>query len=489
MNNGLDRKVQLATSTQTNFADDEFPADLLVELDRSRPRTLRAQLERGLRQAIARKTLAPGTALPPSRVLAAELGLSRSLVVGAYEQLVIEGYLEARQGSGTRVRAPGFDTRKKSAGPGDSPYWPLPLGHDGKISRSGLPDPALFPRNEWLRHYREVLQDLPDMQLLYPPPRGELELRAALTAYLGRVRGVRATPDQVVICGGFSQGLMLLCRALGRRGVTRIAVEDPCFLFHRRIIEAAGLEWVPVPVDSRGMQTHRLDETGAGAVLLSPAHSYPTGAPLSADRRVRLLEWARRSGGLVIEDDYDAELRYDRLPVGALQGLDPERVVYGGTVSKVLTPALRLGWMVAPPALVGDIIQVRLLDDFAAETLGQLALARFIESGALARHLRRVRPIYRARRDCLLAALGAYLPEIRTSGAAAGLHLLLRLPASLDPDMLATAAVRHGIQLEDAAWHWSDPDAAPSALLMGYGPVRESALTAGIKALAADVLS
>src|SRR5580658_8849737 len=207
MNNGLDRKVQLTTDTQTNFADDEFPADLLVELDRSRPRTLRAQLERGLRQAIARKTLAPGTALPPSRVLAAELGLSRSLVVGAYEQLIIEGYLEARQGSGTRVRAPGFDTRQAAVGPGDSPYWPLPLGHDGKISRSGLPDPALFPRTEWLRHYRDVLRDIPDDRLLYPHARGEPELRAALTAYLGRVRVVRTSPDQIVVCGGFSQAV------------------------------------------------------------------------------------------------------------------------------------------------------------------------------------------------------------------------------------------------------------------------------------------
>src|SRR3984885_2888253 len=373
MNNGLDRKIQLTTGTQTNYADDEFPADLLVELDRSRPRTLRAQLERGLRQAIARKTLAPGTVLPPSRVLAAELGPSRlvvvracqQLVVGAYEQLVIEGYLEARQGSGTRVRAPGFDTRQASAGPGDSPYWPLPLGHDRKLSRSGMPDPALFPRNEWLRHYRDVLQDLPDMGLLYPPPRGELELRAALTAYLRRVRGVRATPDQVVICGGFSQGLMLLCRALGRRGVTRIAVKDPCFLFHRRIIEASGLAWVPVPVDDEGIQTSLLAGLDVSAVLLSPAHSYPSGVALSADRRVSLLEWARKSGGLGIEGDYDPELRYDRLPVGALQGLDPERVVYGGTVSKVLSPPLRLGWIVAPPRLAGGNIRVRLPQGFA----------------------------------------------------------------------------------------------------------------------------
>jgi GntR family transcriptional regulator / MocR family aminotransferase len=477
MNNGLDRKVQLATGTQTNFADDEFPADLLVELDRSRPRTLRAQLERGLRQAIARKTLAPGTALPPSRVLAAELGLSRSLVVGAYEQLVIEGYLEARQGSGTRVRAPGFDTRKASAGPGDSPYWPLPLGHDGKISRSGLPDPGLFPRNEWLRHYREVLQDLPDMQLLYPPPRGELELRAALTAYLGRVRGVRATPDQVVICGGFSQGLMLLCRALGRRGVTRIAVEDPCFLFHRRIIEAAGLEWVPVPVDDEGIQTSLLAGLDVSAVLLSPAHSYPSGVALSADRRVKLLEWARASGALVIEDDYDAELRYDRLPVGALQGLDPDRVVYGGSASKVLSPALRLGWLVAPPELAGEIIRVRLLEDFAAEALGQLTLARFIDSGGFARHLRR---------DRVLAALDRHLPEVQPSGEAAGLHLLLRLPDGRDPEQVAALAAKHDVQLENATWHWAQPCAAPPTLLVGYGAQREHALAHGIEALAAE---
>jgi GntR family transcriptional regulator / MocR family aminotransferase len=259
-------------------------------------------------------------------------------------------------------------------------------------------------------------------------------------------------------------------------------------VLHRRIIEAAGLEPVGVPVDSRGMQTSRLAGLDAGAVLLSPAHSYPSGAALSADRRVRLLEWARRSGALVIEDDYDAELRYDRTPVGALQGLDPERVVYGGTVSKVLSPALRLGWIVAPPRLAGDIIRVRLLEDFAAETLGQLTLARFIDSGAFARHLRRVRPVYRARRDCLLAALSSHLPEIRPNGAAAGLHLMLRLPAGLDPDAVATAAARHGIQLEDAAWHWFDRAAAPPTLLIGYGPLRESALAVGIKALAGDIL-
>jgi GntR family transcriptional regulator/MocR family aminotransferase len=485
----MDRKIQLTANTQTNGAGDEFPADLLVHLDRSRPRSLRVQLERGLRQSITRGSLPPGIALPPSRVLAAELDVSRSLVVGAYEQLVIEGYLEARQGSGTRVRAQGL----RGDGTGDGPAvhelygaGPAPATRDGGIRRSGLPDPALFPRSEWLRHYRDVLRDIPDDRLLYPHARGEPELRAALTAYLGRVRGVRTTAEQIIVCGGFSQAVTLLCRVLGRRGVTRVAVEDPCFSLYRRIIRSAGLEPVPVPVDDQGLRTARLAGLDVGAVLLSPAHSYPSGAVLSADRRVQLLEWARAADALVIEDDYDAELRYDRLPVGALQGLDPDHVIYGGTVSKVLSPALRLGWIAAPPRLTVDIARAKFLEDFATEALGQLTLARFIESGAFARHLRRVRPVYRARRDSLLAALRTHLPSVRPSGEAAGLHLLLRLPPGLAPAAVAAAAARRGVQLEQAARYWADRDAAPPALLIGYGPQRDSVLARGIEALGTE---
>jgi GntR family transcriptional regulator/MocR family aminotransferase len=469
-----------------------FPADLLIELDRSRPRGLRAQLMHGLRQAITRGSLRPGTALPASRVLAAELGVARSVVVESYQQLALDGYVEARQGSGTRVRAQraggsqGTDRTSATgspAAPESAPYWPVPVGPDGRSPGSGLPDPALFPRTQWLRHYGEVLRELPGDSLLYPPPRGTAELRAALAAYLGRVRGVRAAADQIVICGGFSQGLVLLCRALRERGVTRVAVEEPCFRFHRLLIEASGLEAVGVPVDGQGLRTSLLAGLDAGAVLLSPAHSYPSGAVLSANRRVELLEWARESGVLVIEDDYDAELRYDRTPVGALQGLDPERVVYGGTVSKVLSPALRLGWLVAPPELTREIILARFFQDYSAEALGQQALARFIDSGDLARHLRRVRPVYRARRDRLLAALAAHLPGVRPQGEAAGLHLLLRLPDQADPDVVVAAAAAHGLMLENAAVHWADPATAPPALLVGYGAIREDAIARGIASL------
>jgi len=477
----------LAIITQSN---NTFPADLLIELDRSRPRGLRTQLEHGLRRAITGGSLPAATVLPPSRVLAAELGVSRSLVVGAYEQLTIEGYLEARQGSGTRVRtvrARPPERDPDATAPESGPYWPVPVGPDGKMASSGLPDPALFPRTQWLRHYRDALREVPGDGLLYPPPRGTPELRAALTAYLGRVRGVRTAQDQVVICGGFSQGLTLICQVLLRRGVTRIAVEDPCFLYHRVLIAAAGLVPVPVPVDERGMMTSLLTGLDVGAVLLSPAHSYPSGAVLSADRRIELLRWARASGALVIEDDYDAELRYDREPVGALQGMDPDHVIYGGTASKVLSPALRLGWLVVPPGLSGEIILAKCHQDFSAEALGQLALARFIDGGALARHLRRVRPLYRARRDCLLAALGTHLPQLRPQGEAAGLHLLLRLPAWLEPGQVSVAAAAHGIVLERAHWHWTDRDTAPPALLIGYGALHPSDLARAIKALAASL--
>ena len=281
-----------------------------------------------------------------------------------------------------------------------------------------------------------------------------------------------------------------VCVLPGWRGLCRYGLticRGPLLLLPPPADPAAGLQPVPVPVDEQGLQTSRLAGLDAGAALLSPAHSYPSGAVLSADRRAELLGWARAAGTLVIEDDYDAELRYDRLPIGAVQGLDPQRVVYGGSVSKILSPALRLGWLIAPPQLTEDIVRAKFLDDVASEALGQLTLARFIDSGTFARHLRRVRPIYRSRRDRLLAALAAHLPEIQPSGEAAGLHLLLRLPDEPGAGTLLDAAARHGIRLEDAARNWADHNPQPPALLIGYGALRDSALGPGIKTMAAEL--
>jgi GntR family transcriptional regulator/MocR family aminotransferase len=458
--------------------DAGFPPDLLVALDRTSPHALREQLEGELRRAVRDGRLAIGTALPPSRVLAHELGVARSVVVDAYGQLAAEGYLEARQGSGTRVRA----THPRDPADGGRPRRPEP----GPRLLGGLPEPASFPRAQWQRHYRAAIGALSTSSLPYPDPRGHRALRTALAAYLGRVRAVVTAPENVQICGGFTQGLALVCRALRAQGARRLAVEDPCFSYHRELIANAGLEPVPVPVDDDGIQVRALASVpDVAGLLVAPAHSYPTGAVLAPERRVELAEWARRAAALIIEDDYDAEFRYDRAPIGALQGLRPDRVVYGGSVSKTLSPIIRVGWLAGPDWLMADLRREKLYDDLATGTLDQIALATFIESGDLTRHLRRVRPVYRRRRDAALRALAEHLPDATPVGVAAGLHLYVHLPPDCDERRLVNAARRQGVWLEGAARHWADADAAPPALVIGYGMAGEPAIEQGIRTLAA----
>ena len=348
------------------------------------------------------------------------------MVVDAYEHLAADGYLDGRQGSGTRVLPTAHPVAAQ----------PATSRRDEPVVRfiGGLPDPAFFPRAEWLRHYRAALNSLPNRRLGYPGPVGAAPLREALTSYVARVRGVAATPDQVMITAGLTQGVVLLCRALRARGVEAIAVEDPCFGFHREAISNAGLRAVPIPVDRDGLDVARLPghrAASVGAVLVAPAHSYPTGAVLSPARRAALVEWAQHNDALVIEDDYDAEFRYDRAPVGALQGLAPDRVAYAGCASKMLTPALRLGWIMLPRWLIDDVVREKLFDDMGSTLLEQLAIARFIETGGLTSHLRRVRPIYRRRRDTALEALAVSLPDAITEGRGRGTACLCPTPGHL----------------------------------------------------------
>jgi GntR family transcriptional regulator/MocR family aminotransferase len=346
----------------------------------------------------------------------------------------------------------------------------------------GLPDPALFPRADWLRHSRAAVGAIANHELAYPGPLGALSLREALSNYLGRVRGVVATPDRMLIATGLTQAIVVLCRALRRRGVEAIAMEDPCFGLHRDAISNIGLRVEFVPVDGDGLDIARLAELKVGAVLVAPAHSYPTGAVLSPARRAALIEWAQANDVLVIEDDYDAEFRYDRAPIGALQGLAPERVAYAGCVSKTLTPALRLGWIALPRRLVDDVMREKLFDDMGTTMFEQLTLARFIDAGAFTRHLRRVRPIYRRRRDAVLESLAACMPGALPTGIAAGLHVYVRLPPWCDESALIDAAREQGLLIGGARWHWSDPS-SPPALVLGYGPVNEQAIRNGLAVL------
>jgi GntR family transcriptional regulator / MocR family aminotransferase len=455
-----------------------FPTGLLIELDRLRGSRIRSQLESELRQAVVQQRVAPGAKLPASRTLARELGISRSVVVEAYSQLVAEGYLETAQGVGTKARS--------------TPILPLATRPNGRARLNpafitGLPDPALFPRKEWLRSYRSAITDCADEALGLPEPQGRVELRTVLADYLGRVRSVQCSADQIIICNGISQAIGVTCRTIRARGSTRIAVEDPCFAAHRQLIAACGLTAVPIDVDEHGVRTDRLIESDVTAVLLAPAHSYPSGAVLSRERRVALTDWARRRDVLIIEDDYDAEFRFDSTPIGALHALAPGHVVHAGSVSKVLNPSLRLGWMAAPDRLVRDLVATKFTEDVATDAFGQLALARFIETGAFARHIRKLRPLYRARRDLLLQELRARAPELVSQGVEAGLHLYLRLPDGVREDAVIAAAGKRGLRVEGAARHRATAGAANPAILVGYGMLAESAIARDVAALVAAI--
>ncbi|MEZ0367050.1 PLP-dependent aminotransferase family protein [Mycobacterium sp. pUA109] len=449
--------------------------EVLVELDRDRPEPLHRQLTGSLRDAIRTGRLWPETRMPSSRVLAADLGVSRRLVVEAFAQLVAEGFLVSRHGAGTYVAR--IDTRADTV-PADEP----PVAQYDVDFSPGLPDLRSFPRGTWIHALRRGLADLPSESLGYVSPQGLPGTRRAVADYLRRTRGIVAGPDRVVLCSGVTQGLSLVARMLRQHAKPAIAVEDPGFWLHRGVIRGDGIEGVPIPVDAHGLDVAVLRASTATAVLTTPAHQSPTGVVMSAARRADLLEWAH-AGNLVIEDDYDAEFRYDRRPIGALQGLAPEHVIYLGSVSKTLAPGLRIGWIALPANRVG-VAAAKGLADGGISVTDQIALAELLNSGEYDRHLRQMRRRYLSRRNALLAALEQFLPSAVVVGAAAGVQLMARFPADCDIDALVQAAAALGIRVESTRRWYADPDAAPPGLVMGYANLTESQITTGIQLLA-----
>ncbi|QES07940.1 aminotransferase class I/II-fold pyridoxal phosphate-dependent enzyme [Streptomyces venezuelae] len=471
-----------------------FGADLHLELRGTR---LRAGLMDALREAVRSGRLEAGTRLPSSRSLATDLGMARNTVADAYAELVAEGWLTARQGSGTRVarraeprdeprragagrtgagrtgagrtgagptgagrteagRAGAGRTGAGRAGPppasarpasADPPTLSLPRpARPAHNLKAGTPDLASFPRAEWLKAYRRALTAAPNEAFGYGDPRGRIELRTVLAEYLARARGVYVRPERIVVCAGFVHGLMLMGQVLRSRGVRDVAVESYGLGLHAGLLTGAGLGIPVLPFDERGTRVEELAEGGAGplgsagAVLMTAAHQFPLGGALPPDRRAAVVDWARATGGFVLEDDYDGEFRYDRQPVGALQGLDPERVVYLGTASKSLAPGLRLAWMVLPESLVDEVAAAKGAVDWVSSAPDQLAFAEFLASGAYDRHVRAMRLRYRRRRDQLVAAVAEHSPETRVSGIAAGLHAVLALPPGTEQATLRAAA-------------------------------------------------
>jgi GntR family transcriptional regulator / MocR family aminotransferase len=323
-----------------------------------------------------------------------------------------------------------------------------------------------------------------DADLEYGDPRGVEVLRSALADYLGRVRGVVADPARVVVTCGYSQGLGLVCRALAAGGAERIALEDPCNPEQGLIVAAAGLEAFPIGVDDAGIRVDELERSQATAVILTPAHQHPTGALLSGERRTALLAWLRTRGAIAVEDDYDAEYRYDRAAVGAFQGREPDRIVYAGSTSKTLAPALRLGWLVVPPTLLEAVTHEKLLADQGTGRIDQYAFADFLARGELDRHLRRMRARYSARRDALVEALAEALPEAGVRGIAAGLHATVELPAGHDEQAIRVEARRRRIQFNTMSDYRPVAGGEPTMLMLGYGQAPESAIRAGVAEIA-----
>ncbi len=457
------------------------PVDLHLDLRRDDGGPLRERLERELRGAVRSGRLAPSATLPSTRALAAQIGVSRGVVVEAYAQLVAEGYLSARQGAATVVAArarAGTGLTVPAAGMQAAP----PVRFD---FRYGTPDLAAFPRAAWLAAGARSLRAAPDAQLGYGDVRGALELREVLAAYLGRARGVVADPRLLHISGGTRQALGFVWRLLRDGGARRVGIEDPGWSAQQDTALDAGLRIVPIAVDEHGLRVEDLAALDVDAVVVTPAHQCPTGAVLAPERRAALLDWARARDAWIVEDDYDAEYRYDRQPVGALQGMASDRVVYAGSVSKSLAPALRIGWMVLPAALAEAAARRRARVDRGQPVLTQLTLADLIARGELDRHLRRTRRRYRSRRDALVAAVAAELAGASVDGIAAGLHAVLRLPCGADEAATVAAAAERGVALDGLAAFCRSPVARPPALVLGYASMPEPAIARGIAELAA----
>jgi GntR family transcriptional regulator/MocR family aminotransferase len=461
------------TESGTNIRADGFHA----ELDRESSVPIHVQLEVALRDAIRAGRLPGGSVVPATRRLADQFGVSRGVVVEAYQQLTAEGYLVSSAGGYTRVAESVAATPPERRPPATQP-----AAVDGIDFRYGRPDVSQFPRAAWLRTLRSVLAHAPNERLNYSDGRGAPELRVALAEYLNRVRGTWASPDQVIACNGFAQGIAIICQVLVAHGIRRLAVEDPSDPDARREAAFAGMQLIHLPVTPTGIDTDALAASDAQAVLVTPAHQFPAGYVLSPERRAAIVEWAKRTGGFIIEDDYDAEYRYDQTPVGSLQGLAPDRVIYAGTASKTLAPGLRLGWIIAPAHLADAFATRKHELDRGSPVIDQLAFAEFVVKGEFDRHLRRMRPIYRTRRDTLLAAMERWMPAVRPGGIAAGLHVVCWMPDEIDEDAITAEAGRRGLAMDSLAKY--RVDATSKGLIIGYAKIDEASIVAGVKILA-----
>ncbi|GMA17470.1 PLP-dependent aminotransferase family protein [Deinococcus metallilatus] len=455
-----------------------------LTLDRSAPTPLHAQLAGQVRAAALAGTLPAGTVLPGSRSLAAALGVTRGVVTAAFETLLLDGTLEARPGSGTRV-APGVAEGNTRDGTGDLPHWlplPTPAPLDGPITapglhfRAGVAGTRVLDLRAWRAAWAAAARNVPDGD--YGDPAGEPELRAALAAFVGRARGLRAEAGRVVVTAGSLSALGLIARLLPPG--SRVLAENPGYRAARQVLQDAGLEVLPVPVDADGLVTENLPP--ARLVVVTPSHQYPLGVRMSLPRRLALLRWARAHDALIVEDDYDGEFRYGAPPLPPLAGLEgaQDRVLYLGTLSKLLTPAVRSGFLVAPPALVPALVRARALADGGHDRVTQAALTHFLKGGHLDRHVRRAGRWHAQQQAVLARALAPLAPDAVLGGIEAGLHACLHLPSRLPAGEVTATLAGRGVHVSTLT-PYTFEGAAPNALLLGYGGLTVAQIERGAR--------
>jgi GntR family transcriptional regulator/MocR family aminotransferase len=454
-------------------------AGLDLHLDRPGGR-VRDSVMDAIRDAIRSGRLVPGTRLPSSRALAADLGVARNTVARAYAELIAEGWLTSQHGSSTLISQRAAEVLRSVAAP-PKRQAPRRLDHD---LRPGHPDLSSFPRAAWSRAVTRALNAAPFEAFGYDDPHGRPELRHALAQYLARARGVRARPCNIIVCSGAAEGLSLVAAALAHAGVAAVAVEAFGLSSQRASLTRAGLRCSPLEVDSDGADVLALDGMAeVGGALLTPSHQFPLGVSLHSDRRAAVIDWARRTGGVIIEDDYDGEFRYDRSPVGALHGVDPEHVIYMGTASKSLAPGLRLGWLVLPERLVEAVVRQKGETEETSGFVDQLAMAEFIVSGSYDRHIRTMRTQYRRRREQLVAAVARSSPKSTVAGMPAGLHVMLELAGGDESALSRQRSWRRlGVQGLDLYRH-PETGTERDGLVIGYAAPAPSAWSAALDAL------
>jgi GntR family transcriptional regulator/MocR family aminotransferase len=459
---------------------------LWIPIERSLTKPLIRQVYEQVRTQILCGTLQAGEQLPSTRALAASLHVSRNVILEAYDQLLAEGYIESRAGSGTYV-AEGTHLFREQKTPERLDQTIHTQQREVHLIdfRSGLPALDLFPRKQWSQIARHVYNEIEPSAFGYDSPEGRFELRTVLARYLLRTRGVRCQPEQILILSGAAQAFSLLTRVLISTR-NEVIIEDPVTYELQVILSSSGARLIPIPVDERGMRTEMLPSVGqqCSFIFVTPSHQFPLGGILSIQRRIRLLEFARTTGCYLVEDDYDSEFRYTGSPICALQSLEPERVIYIGTFSKILSPALRLGYMILPEELVARCRHIKRLTDLHSPSLEQLVLARFIDAGYLERHIAGMKRLYQRRRNILINALNTYFSrQVTTLGDATGLHLVAQFKQMEFSQDTLTAIEREGVRIYPVEQHTINKGAHTDKIILGYSHLAQEQIEQGIKQL------